>query len=66
MSEPCLTLRDLAEILRISERTVYRLAQRCELPGFKVGGSWRFRRADIDTWIAAKLQEHKRQEVLRA
>lgn len=66
MNEPCLTLREVAQLPKLSERSVYRLAQRAELPGFKAGGSWRFRSEDIDTWIAAKLQEHKRQEVLRA
>lgn len=29
----------------------YRLAAKGEIPGFKVGGSWRFRKSEIDTWI---------------
>ena len=33
------------------EKTAYTMAQRGELPGFKVGGQWRFKRADIDRWI---------------
>jgi hypothetical protein len=28
-----------------------------KLPGFKVGGSWRFRKSEIDAWI--KEQEKK-------
>jgi predicted DNA-binding transcriptional regulator AlpA len=30
---------------------VYRLTQKGELPGFKVAGSWRFKRADMDAWV---------------
>lgn len=46
-----MTVRDVALYLKVDEKTVYRLAQRGELPGFKVAGTWRFKRADIDTWI---------------
>ena len=51
MSEPAITVRDVAAYLNVDVKTVYRLAQRGELPGFKVAGSWRFRKADIDAWI---------------
>ena len=47
-----LTLREVAEYLKIGERTVYRLVQDGRVPGFKVGGAWRFHRAHLDKWIA--------------
>lgn len=50
-SAPAMTVRDVAAYLNVNEKTVYRLAQRRELPGFKVAGAWRFQRADIDGWI---------------
>ncbi len=53
---PCLTLPEVADLLQVSARTAYRLAQRHELPGFKAGGSWRFRRSDIDAWISSKVK----------
>ena len=34
-----------------SEKTAYRLASGGKLPGFKAGGSWRFKRGDIEKWI---------------
>lgn len=37
MLEAILTLKDIAALLKVAEKTVYRLAQRGELPGFKVG-----------------------------
>ena len=46
-----LTVRDVAAYLAVDEKTVYRLAQRGELPGFKVAGTWRFKQADIEAWI---------------
>jgi excisionase family DNA binding protein len=46
-----MTVHDVALYLNVDEKTVYRLAQRGELPGFKVAGTWRFKRTDIDAWI---------------
>jgi excisionase family DNA binding protein len=46
-----MTVREVAGYLNVNEKTVYRLAQRRELPGFKVAGAWRFQRGDIDAWI---------------
>lgn len=34
-----MTVRDVAAYLNVNEKTVYRLAQRRELPGFKVAGA---------------------------
>ncbi len=50
-SDDIFTIKQLASYLQLNERTVYRLAADGQLPAFKVGGSWRFRRADIDSWI---------------
>ena len=46
-----LMIKDVAEYLKVTERTIYRLAAAKKIPAFKVGGSWRFSRADIDRWI---------------
>ena len=55
MSEQsALTVKDVADLLRVDSKTVYRLVQRSELPGFKVAGSWRFLRSDIEIWIEAQ------------
>ena len=51
-----MTVREVANYLNVDEKTVYRLAQKGELPGFKVAGTWRFKREDIDRWI----EEQKR------
>jgi excisionase family DNA binding protein len=51
MSENILTIREVADLLKINEKTVYKLAADAKIPGFKVGGSWRFDRATISKWI---------------
>jgi excisionase family DNA binding protein len=51
LTEGAITVRDVAAYLNVTEKTVYRLAQRGALPGFKVAGAWRFWRRDIDAWI---------------
>ena len=51
MSENILTIREVADLLKINEKTVYKLAGDAKIPGFKVGGSWRFDRATIAKWI---------------
>jgi len=51
MGSVAMTVREVADYLNVDEKTVYRLAKRAELPGFKVAGTWRFKREDIDAWI---------------
>jgi excisionase family DNA binding protein len=50
-----LTIREVATLLKIGEKTTYTMAQSGQLPGFKVRGQWRFRRADVDQWIAQRI-----------
>ncbi len=51
MSDEILTLKEVAEYLKLAEKTAYRLASEGKLPGFKVGGSWRFKSEDVEKWI---------------
>ncbi|MEI8324240.1 MAG: helix-turn-helix domain-containing protein [Betaproteobacteria bacterium] len=46
-----LTIKEVAIYLKVTERTIYRLAAAKKIPAFKIGGSWRFSRPDIDSWI---------------
>jgi len=52
-----LTPKQLAEYLQLSPRTVYRLLERNELPGLRVGGQWRFRKSEVDYWLDRRLQQ---------
>jgi excisionase family DNA binding protein len=46
-----LTLPEVADLLKVAEKTVYTMAQKGQIPAFKVRGQWRFRQVDIDQWI---------------
>jgi molybdopterin-guanine dinucleotide biosynthesis protein B len=46
-----LTTQQLAAYLQIDPMTVYRLVREEKLPGFKVGGQWRFSRPEIEHWL---------------
>lgn len=60
MPDQVLTLKQVAEYLQLAEKTAYRLAAEGKLPGFKVGGSWRFKQQDLDAWIEQqKLNNNK-------
>lgn len=51
MNDEILTIREVAAYLKLTEKTAYRLTSEGDIPGFKVGGSWRFRRSEIEDWI---------------
>ncbi|WP_374308956.1 helix-turn-helix domain-containing protein [Methylocella sp.] len=54
MPDEILTLPEVAGLLKVAEKTVYTMAQRAEIPAFKVRGQWRFKRVDLDSWIEAQ------------
>ena len=56
MDNEILTIREVAEYLKLAEKTVYRIAAEGKIPGFKVGGAWRFRKDEILRWIADQEQ----------
>jgi PTS system nitrogen regulatory IIA component len=57
-----LTLEEVAKYLRVSDRTVYEWAQKGEIPAGKIGTVWRFRRCDIEQWVAERLPAGKLME----
>jgi excisionase family DNA binding protein len=51
LAEKFLTLREAAEVLRLSTRTVREYVKHGEIRGKIIGKRWRFRRADLDTFF---------------
>ena len=45
---------EVAAYLRVSQATIYRLAQAGQIPSGKVGRAWRFRKEAIDNWISER------------
>ena len=59
MPDQALTIRQVAEYLQVTERTIYNLVLAGALPGFKVGNTWRFKKEDIDRWIEANKRNNQ-------
>jgi excisionase family DNA binding protein len=51
MPDEILTLPEVAKLLKVADKTVYTMAQKGQLPAFKVRSQWRFKHIDIDGWI---------------
>jgi excisionase family DNA binding protein len=47
-----LTADEVAEYLKLSKITVYKLAKDGSIPGFRVGGSWRFSKSNIEKMMS--------------
>ncbi len=55
--ESYLTAKEAAEYLKLAERTLVRLAHEGKIPGVKIGGQWRFRRALLDEYLDTLASE---------
>ncbi|WP_437877396.1 helix-turn-helix domain-containing protein [Sorangium sp. So ce513] len=62
MTEEILTLPEVAQLLKVAEKTVHTTTQKGEPPAFKVGGPWRFRRTDLTAWIDAETRRASGEE----
>ena len=54
-----LTVEEVAARFEVNASTVYRLTQRGMLPGFKVGGQWRFSQEMLNTWVADRVNRER-------
>ena len=61
-----LTVREVAEYLRLAQSTVYRLALEGEIPGRKIGGTWRFSRNRLDLWLKERPSKKQLSESIKS
>jgi len=57
MPEKLLTLAQVAEYLNVDKFTIYRFLAQKQLPAFKVGHQWRFKRKMIEAWLRRTYQK---------
>ena len=50
------TAKELGDYLKLSDSTIYKLASEGEIPGFKIGDSWRFDMEEILDRIKVKKE----------
>jgi excisionase family DNA binding protein len=55
MEHPIMTIREVADALKVAEKTVYAMATQGEIPAFRVRSQWRIRRVDFDAWLQKQL-----------
>ena len=60
-----MTLAEVAEYLRLAEKTVLRMVHKGEIPCAKVASQWRFLRSMIDDWLTAKMRVVPRNDLAR-
>ncbi len=60
MPENLLTLEQVAQDLNVGSFTVYRLLAQKQLPAFKVGNQWRFKRKMIEAWLTKNLNAQQK------
>jgi nitrogen PTS system EIIA component len=63
MGSEMMDMEQLAAYLRRDVREVGKLASRGHLPGHKVGGEWRFARAEINRWLEKQLPDYSDQQL---
>jgi len=59
MIEEIITAEQVASMLQVHVRTVYRLARRGAIPGRKLGGGWRFSKGVILQLLAHDERDGK-------
>ena len=49
-----LTVKEVSELLKIHESTVYKMIRESRIPAFKIGSDWRFQKDQIVHWLAVQ------------
>jgi PTS system nitrogen regulatory IIA component len=50
-----LNIRQVAAYLMVSEKTIYRMVEKKQIPAVRVSAQWRFRRSDIEAWLSEQV-----------
>ncbi|MBI4972873.1 MAG: helix-turn-helix domain-containing protein [Candidatus Omnitrophica bacterium] len=58
MTDEILTAEDICRYLKIPRSSLYKLAREKEIPSFRVGRHWRFKKEKIEKWV--ERQENTR------
>jgi len=54
MTNDIMTPKDVAEYLKMSNRAIQDWTKSGYIPAFKLVGSWRYRKSEIDNWLESK------------
>lgn len=65
MKHEILDITEISNLLKINKKTAYRLVSEGEIPGFKVGGSWRFKKLEILKWIDKNTKQKSNEKITK-
>ena len=65
MQDRVMTTRELAEYIKLNEKTVIKMAQNGEIPGVKIGSQWRFHLDNIDAFLQKDIVRSSDQDLDR-
>ena len=51
-----LTVKEVSELLKIHEATIYKMIRKGKIPAFKIGSDWRFRKEEIARWMVERTR----------
>ena len=54
-NDQIMTLSEVAEYLKVAEKTVLRMIQKGEIPCAKIASQWRFMKPMIDDWLISRM-----------
>jgi len=58
-----MTVQEIADFLRVSERTVYDWATSGTIPAGKLGTTWRFKRSEVEKWVDEQLSTSSKKNI---
>lgn len=61
--EEVFTLAEAARYLKVNKATIYKRAQQGEIPAFKVGKIWRFKREEFEAWVDANRNKRSSKKI---
>lgn len=63
MNEQLMTIKETSDYLNVNEKTVYRLLEKKELQGYKIGRVWRLKKEDIDKYLKKRSNKIKKGQI---
>jgi excisionase family DNA binding protein len=56
-NDEVLTVKEASGYLKVAEKTLYRFIREQNIPAFKLGKEWRFKRSLLDAWMEKRINQ---------
>ncbi|MBU1205651.1 MAG: helix-turn-helix domain-containing protein [bacterium] len=60
-NEEVLTVKEASGYLKIAEKTLYRFIREQNIPAFKLGREWRFKKSLLDKWMEKRINQRQKE-----